>query len=76
MKNLTSIVWLYRRQSERFLNLVDEYMDTAVHKAEKTFNPLKAFKKGIDSLMSVMEPFLSSLSEGDAHGETLSELKE
>ncbi len=76
MKNLTSIVWLYRGQSERFLNLVAEYMDTAVREAGETFKPLKGFKKGIDTLMNVMEPFLGTLSENDAHGETLADLKE
>ena len=75
MKNLTSIVWLYRGQNERFLSLVAEYMDTAVREAGETFKPLEDFKKGIDTLMNVMEPFLSSLSKDDAHGETLAELK-
>jgi len=76
MKNLTSIVWLYRGQNELFLNLVAEYMDTAVREVGETFKPLEGFKKGIDALMNVMEPFLSSLSEDDAHGETLAGLKE
>ena len=76
MKNLTSIVWLYRGQKERFLNLVAEYMDTAVRDAGETFKPLEEFKKGIDTLMNVMEPFLSSVSKDDAHGETLADLKE
>lgn len=76
MKNLTSIVWLYRGQSERFLNLVAEYMDTTVREAGETFKPIEGFKKGIGTLMNVMEPFLSSLSKDEAHGETLAELKE
>jgi type I restriction enzyme M protein len=76
MKNLASIVWLYRGKEDRFLNLVAEYMDTAVREAGETFRPLEGFKKGIDTLMNVMEPFLSSLSKDDAHGETLADLKE
>ncbi len=76
MKNLTSIVCLYRGQSERFLSLVAEYMDTTVREAGETFKPLEGFKKGIDTLMNVMEPFLNSLTEDDAHGETLADLKE
>ena len=76
MKNLTSIVWLYRGQSERFLNLVAEYLDTAVREAGETFEPLETFKEGIDTLMGVMKPFLSSLSEDAAHSETLADLKE
>ena len=76
MKNLTSIVWLYRGQNERFLSLVAEYMDTAVREAGETFKPLDDFKNGIDTLMNVMEPFLGTLSENDAHGETLADLKE
>ena len=63
-------------QSERFLNLVAEYMDTAVREAGETFKPLDDFKNGIDTLMNVMEPFLGSLSKDDAHGETLAKLKE
>jgi type I restriction enzyme M protein len=76
MKNLTSIVWLYRGQNKRFLSLVAEYMDTTVREAGETFKPLEDFKKGIDTLMNVMEPFLGTLSEDDAHGKTLAELKE
>jgi type I restriction enzyme M protein len=76
MKNLTSIVWLYRGQREHFLNLVAEYMDTAVREAGEIFKPLDDFKNGIDTLMNVMEPFLGSLSKDDAHGETLADLKE
>jgi type I restriction enzyme M protein len=66
MKNLTSIVWLYRGQNERFLSLVAEYLDTAVREAGEIFKPLEGFKKGIDTLMNRMEPFLSSLSKDDA----------
>ncbi len=32
-KNLTSIVWLYRGQEERFLKLVEEYLDTTITEA-------------------------------------------
>lgn len=34
--NLTSIVWLYRGQQERFLKLVEEYLDTTVAEAKNT----------------------------------------
>src|SRR5690606_41857557 len=35
MKNLTSIVWLYRGQKERFAGLVQEYLNTARAEAQQ-----------------------------------------
>jgi type I restriction enzyme M protein len=39
-KNLTSIVWLYRGQEERFLKLVEEYLDTTIEEAKNSVAPV------------------------------------
>ena len=43
-KNIAAIVWLYRRQSDRFLKLVESYLAQAVAKGEATAAPLAVFK--------------------------------
>lgn len=43
LANLTSIVWLYRGQSERFLSLVRQHLMDAVAAAQASLEPLQAF---------------------------------
>ena len=45
LKNLTSIVWLYRGQSERFLALIAKHLSNAVTEAEGSVAPLTSFTK-------------------------------
>ena len=45
LKNLTSIVWLYRGQPERFLALIAEHLSNAVAEAEGAEAPLNSFTK-------------------------------
>ena len=47
LKNLTSIVWLYRGQRERFQALVAEYLSNAVAEAEGSAAPLDSFTKEV-----------------------------
>ncbi len=42
-KNLTSIIWLYRGQEERFLKLVEEYLDTTITEAKNSAAPVEGF---------------------------------
>ena len=74
-KNLTSIVWLYRGQTERFLELVGQYLDTAVAEAKDTDVPVGGFIQKLDALLNMLEPFLATLSEDDGHAETLEEFR-
>jgi type I restriction-modification system DNA methylase subunit len=74
-KNLTSIVWLYRGQEERFLKLVEEYLDTTITEAEKSAAPVEGFIQKLANLLEKLEPFLKKLPEGAAHAETLKELR-
>ncbi len=74
-KNLTSIVWLYRGQEERFLELVEEYLDTTIEEAKNSVAPVEGFTQKLVNLMEKLEPFLKTLPEGGAHAETLKELR-
>jgi len=74
-KNLTSIVWLYRGQEERFLKLVDEYLDTTITEAKNSAAPVEGFIQKLASLLEKLEPFIKNLPDDAAHAETLKELR-
>lgn len=74
MKNLSSIVWLYRGQEDRFANLVAEYLTTAWDAAqgasfdalfEALYEALEYFKKRSD--VSDLETALAKLKTDSAN---------
>src|SRR3989304_649814 len=68
-KNLTSIVWLYRGQEERFLGLVEEYLDTTIADAKDSVAPVGDFTQKLVNLMEKLESFLKTLPDDAAHAE-------
>jgi type I restriction enzyme M protein len=52
LANLTSIVWLYRGQNERFLELVESYQRTALDEAQVSTKALNSFIGSSDGLIS------------------------
>ena len=46
-KNLSAIVWLYRGQADRFLDLVAEHLGRMVEEAGKAVEPLKRFSAAL-----------------------------
>ena len=56
-KNIAAIVWLYRGQSDRFLELVESYLSQAVTEGQKTDEPLKVLEATLDKLINLAEPF-------------------
>ncbi|OLU34690.1 DNA methyltransferase [Pseudomonas sp. PA15(2017)] len=71
LKNLTSIVWLYRGQTDRFIELVQSYIDSTLleaHACEKSENllaqPVPDFIAAFKSLYAAMRPFLAQLKKG------------
>ena len=56
-QNIAAIVWLYRGQSDRFLKLVESYIDQAVSRAEQAGAPLDAFTQALNKLAVLVEPF-------------------
>ncbi len=57
-QNLTAIVWLYRGETERFLDLVTIYLDRMIADAETVKTPLQDFQK-------VFNKALKKLTEED-----------
>jgi len=74
-KNLTSIVWLYRGQEERFLKQVEEYLDTTITEAKNSVAPVEVFIQKLANLLEKLEAFLKKLPDNAAHAETLKELR-
>ncbi len=73
-KNIAAIVWLYRGQSERFLRLVESYIDQAVFEGCAAATPLAAFGQALDKLTALAEPFATTKREPDLLAETWAEL--
>ncbi len=83
-QNILAIVWLYRGQKDRFLNLVRDYCARMLEEASGCFKntddnghgtePLPAFCAAIKALRDTLQPFLDNLPEGNARTDTLAEL--
>lgn len=55
LANLTSIVWLYRGQKDRFLNLVESYLQRTLEDAKAAKPPMDAFIASFDKLAGKLE---------------------
>ena len=73
-KNISAIVWLYRGHSERFLGLVQSYLEQAIDQAQTTTTSLSAFEKTVHKLIGLVEPFATEDREPDPLAETWAEL--
>jgi type I restriction enzyme M protein len=76
LANLTSIVWLYRGESDRFLRLVADYLGRSLEEAQATPEPIGAFQGALTDLLERMAPFLATLPEEGPHAEPVKELRE
>lgn len=59
LKNLTSIVWLYRGQSERYIKLVDEYINNYSNKANNINEEGRIFEDKLQEIVEQLERFNS-----------------
>ena len=83
-QNLLAMVWLYRGETERYLDLVSDYCTRTIDEGNACFNtkneqgmavkPLPDFLASLNSLQDVLAPFLNTLVSSDAHAETHKEL--
>jgi type I restriction enzyme M protein len=64
LANLTAIVWLYRGQSERFVSLVQQYLDRTMAEAAAIAEPAAAFRKAYAALAEAVAPFLKTWEAG------------
>lgn len=85
-QNLLAIVWLYRGQADKFLELIYRYCDRCLDEAGSCFSvqagngesiePLPGFTAALDTLRGALAPFLKTLKAAGPHAEVLKELDE
>lgn len=73
-KNIAAIIWLYRGQGERFLKLVESYIDQAADDGKAADAPLAAFAEALDKLIGLAKPFATLKRDPDPLAETWAEL--
>ncbi len=73
-QNIAAIVWLYRGQHERFLKLVESYLERALANGAAAAAPLDAFTQALTSLHDLVQPFVTQPREPDPLAETWAEL--
>lgn len=72
--NIASIIWLYRGQAERFLKLVESYLDRALSDGKTAAEPLAAFAHELNRLHGLIKPFATAQRDPDPLAETWKEL--
>ena len=70
-QNLLAMVWLYRGETERYLDLVSDYCTRTIDEGNACFStkneqgmavkPLPDFLASLNSLQDVLAPFLNTL---------------
>ena len=86
LQNLLAIVWLYRGQGDRFLDLVARYLGQTIDEAHACFetededgeaiHPLADCQTALADLRKTMQPFLVTLPNDAVHAEVLQQLEE
>lgn len=86
LQNLLAIVWLYRGQTDRFLDLVKDYLRRMLAEAQACFaleaedgsslNLLEGYTAALLKIQTVMQPFVASLDAGIADGEVFREFRD
>lgn len=69
-QNLTAVVWLYRGEGERFVELVQQYIDKSIFEArycefsdELMCNPVPDFINHLGKLSQAFQPFMNQLEQ-------------
>ncbi|HUT86768.1 MAG TPA: N-6 DNA methylase [Candidatus Heimdallarchaeota archaeon] len=85
-QNLLAIVWLYRGQADKYLDLVSGYCRRTLDEGAGCFNtedeggkailPLLDFAAALDALTGTLQSFPDTLPEDAAHAEVQKELAE
>ena len=85
-QNLQSIVWLYRGDTDRFLELVSRYLGGVADEGlacieweddgGATSRPLPEFLEAIDALRGALAPFLKTQPKTGPHAEHLAQFRE
>ena len=70
-QNLTAVVWLYRGEGERFVELVKHYIDKSIFEARHceqsealACEPVPDFVTQLEKLSQAFQPFMNKLEQG------------
>jgi type I restriction enzyme M protein len=63
LANLTAVVWLYRGEADRFLELVQSYLDRTLSEAARIANCGLSYKTAYHALAEAVAPFLKTLAK-------------
>lgn len=66
LANLTSIVWLYRGQTDRYLALVRQYLLDGVRAARAAVAPLEEYAQTVVALGAELKPLVATAGKPDA----------
>jgi len=72
-KNIAAIVWLYRGQSDKFLKLVESYLDRALAEGKASGVTLDAFTAALDKLKALAQAFATQAREPNPLADTWKE---
>jgi len=85
-QNLLAIVWLYRGETKKYLQLVASYCKRMLDEGAGCFTdnddnghqiePLPTFTASIDAALDALQPFLKTQKNDGPHAEVLKELKD
>lgn len=77
--NLQAIVWLYRSETDRYLQLVSHYLSKVAEEAHaciemknamgQTVQPLPAFSAALQALRNILDPFVKEILTSPPKGE-------
>ena len=73
-KNIAAVVWLYRGQSDRFLELVEGYLRQAITGGQAADEPLGILVEAFGKLIKLIKPFATEERGPDSLAETWKEL--
>jgi type I restriction enzyme M protein len=73
LQNLTAIVWLYRGQSDRFLLLVQSYLDRTLAEAAVIAETTVTFRQAYDAFTKGTAPFFKTLPKDSLLRDLLAE---
>lgn len=86
LQNLTTIVWLYRGQTDRYLELVSQYLGDAIDEAQaclqweddegNRYQPLPDYLEACKALRKILSPFMKALPKKSKEEEPAAKVTE
>ncbi|MDI6790189.1 MAG: N-6 DNA methylase [Thermodesulfobacteriota bacterium] len=76
LQNILSIIWLHRGETERFQDLVVNYISATLNEAVQSIAPALAYETVFAKLNKELQPFLATLPKDGKQAETVNPVRE